>query len=90
MRRLTASPAPGPTVLVCVDLAMVATEKTSKAWEPSPYYLLSAGQKRRSATLRYGKLVSASLTAAHWHDTGFDWRCAPVFKLVSRTAVDRS
>jgi len=37
MRRLTASPAPGPTVLVCVDLAMVATEKTSKPWEPSPY-----------------------------------------------------
>ena len=36
MRRLTASPAPGPTVLVCVDLAMVATEKTSKPWEPSP------------------------------------------------------
>ena len=31
-----ASPAPGPTVLVCVDLAMVATEKTSKPWLGCP------------------------------------------------------
>ena len=49
------------------------------------------GEKEHGATLRNGKLVSASHT--HWHDTGFDGRCAPVFKLVSRTArraVDRS
>ena len=29
----------GPGLCVYVDLAMVATEKTSKPWEPSPYYL---------------------------------------------------
>ena len=31
----------GPGLCVCVDLEMVATEKTSKPWEPSPYYFTS-------------------------------------------------